>query len=280
MSGFSDQTPHRTITVQFIEHGSETPFAASELPPEQLPDTFMIETMLHIGDDDWIVVRAEPATKEEFLHTGNLELYLAKPSAQTVDPGAIRFSIPTLNNDLPPLEDAASLQNVFVVHEDDWRQRELVARACLADVERELEAIAAIYRSEHVEHGFRRVHVRQIITEPMRGVVLTPDELMAALGVDHVYSGLAFSSYAAVVSGGFAFRDGAGAVIWGRCDGAGNVAAVCVHFTQTVAEHAFAALDALLARHGLLYVDWIGLTATDSVTGLTDYPETGDNSID
>jgi len=53
MFGFAKDFKH--IQVLFFEVGAVKPFAQSELPVEQLPDTFQIETTLHIGNDDWMV---------------------------------------------------------------------------------------------------------------------------------------------------------------------------------------------------------------------------------
>jgi hypothetical protein len=36
------------------------------MPPDDLPESFEIDTTLHLGDSNWSVVHAEPQTKAEF----------------------------------------------------------------------------------------------------------------------------------------------------------------------------------------------------------------------
>lgn len=56
----------RVIEIKFYEGKRETPFAVSNVPIEQLPDTFEIDTTMHLGGDDWKVLRTEPAEKTKF----------------------------------------------------------------------------------------------------------------------------------------------------------------------------------------------------------------------
>ena len=65
-------------------------FASSKMPPVDLPDSFKIDTTLHLGDDNWSVIHAEPQTKAEFTKSGKLTLRLRK--VELMDPRAIRFS--------------------------------------------------------------------------------------------------------------------------------------------------------------------------------------------
>ena len=45
-----------------------------DLPIANLPETFELETTLHLGDNEWTVVSAEPRTKLEFASSGKLIL--------------------------------------------------------------------------------------------------------------------------------------------------------------------------------------------------------------
>ncbi len=60
------------------------------MPVEDLPDTFEVNTTLHLGEDDWSVVHADPLTKADFSRTGKLIIRLRKIEA--MDPNAIGFS--------------------------------------------------------------------------------------------------------------------------------------------------------------------------------------------
>lgn len=75
MFGFKKK---KTVRVQFFEQGTSEPFAVSDMPPEQLPESFVIDTMIHIGDDNWSIVRTEPSLRAEAAEHGRLDLYLNK----------------------------------------------------------------------------------------------------------------------------------------------------------------------------------------------------------
>ncbi|NND99034.1 MAG: hypothetical protein HKN47_17090, partial [Pirellulaceae bacterium] len=53
----------RNVLVTFINDATDEIFAESEMPPAKLPESFVAETTLHIGDADWSVVHAEPQSK-------------------------------------------------------------------------------------------------------------------------------------------------------------------------------------------------------------------------
>ena len=80
----------RKVTVEFIDEADGAVFASSIMPVDDLPDSFEIDTTLHLGESDWSVVRAEPLTKKDFSKTGKLRIRLRK--IETMDPNAIGFS--------------------------------------------------------------------------------------------------------------------------------------------------------------------------------------------
>ena len=46
------------------------------MPIEQLPDTFEIDTTMHLGEEDWTLVEAVPSQKTEFKKSGFIKLTL------------------------------------------------------------------------------------------------------------------------------------------------------------------------------------------------------------
>ncbi|MEZ5941308.1 MAG: hypothetical protein R3C18_07950 [Planctomycetaceae bacterium] len=78
------------VSVTFIDDASGQIIATSEMPPENLPDSFERDTTLHLGDENWSVVDAQPLTKSEFVNSGELTLRLRK--VELVDPKEISFS--------------------------------------------------------------------------------------------------------------------------------------------------------------------------------------------
>ena len=245
---------HKTIQVQFFENGSDKPFAQSAIPIEQLPDSFEVSTTLHIANVDWRVDHAEPANKAEFRKTGNLRIYLYKAKTITVAPSDLLFSLATISDILPNLV-AAPLENIFVVHEDDWRQVELISRDFEHAVKEEFAAIRGIYENHRQGVAFKKLHVRKLIPTPLSGSALPLDEVKQIFGVAHEYLGVAFSSAAAVVDGGFAFRASNEAVLWGDQSETGLITTFCVsghpelQFSQPMAD--------FLNNHNLLFADWL-----------------------
>lgn len=229
-----------TVHVTLIDAASQQVLGEADLPPEQLPESFALETTLHIGGDDWSVEHAEPMTRAAYVAAGRLRLVIRK--LLRVDPKDILFSLPTLENTAPPMEDAGGDGDAVLLHEDDWRQVELIA----ADLEPAIAAELAEIRRVHAERdgiGFRRLHVRERIPEPLRGT---------AIGIDAVGRGrrrpIGFRDHAGVVTGGFAFDVDDGA-IYGREDGGRVVVLGAWRADPEV-------LIELARAHGLVVVDW------------------------
>lgn len=78
------------VLVTLIDDATGTPFAESNMPPDNLPESFGIEMTLRLGDEEWSVVHAEPQTRQEFTKSGMLTLRLRKFEAIATE--AISFS--------------------------------------------------------------------------------------------------------------------------------------------------------------------------------------------
>jgi len=264
MFGFKKKSPG--IDVEFYEQGKVEPFARSTLPIEQLPDTFQIETTLNIRGEEWTVSGARPTTKEEFRKTGRVQVFLFKPVIEYESPDDVLFSLPTISDEIGALEESASLENVFVVHEDDWRQQELVSRDFVERISNELRSIRQIYETQRVDVGFKSLHVRTSIPSPLLGVCLNLKVLMGRLGAAHVYRGVAFNSVAAVVRNGFAFRTANGSTLWGQRRDDDEVAILCIRPDESIpVAEALAPFGSFLTEFDLLFVDWIKLHVTPPI---------------
>lgn len=67
-----------------------------------------------------------------------------------VDPNSILFSVPTLSNDLAPLDP------VFAFHEDEWSQVEFFTNGQLAMVQRMLEEYKLFEAANRAKHNRRK----------------------------------------------------------------------------------------------------------------------------
>jgi hypothetical protein len=85
----------------------------------------------------------------------------------TLDPNKILFSTPTLNDAIPTTVEGGAIRDGCIqLHEDDWRQFELVSAGLKPEVDAELLDIIAIWDNHSVPLGnsgtaFREVHVRK-----------------------------------------------------------------------------------------------------------------------
>lgn len=80
----------RSVIVTFIDDATGAVFATTTMPPDNLPESFELQTTLQLGDADWSVVHAEPRTRAEYKKTGTLTLRLRK--IELMSPGKISFS--------------------------------------------------------------------------------------------------------------------------------------------------------------------------------------------
>jgi hypothetical protein len=182
-------------------------------------------------------------------------LRLYKPKIGTVPVSDILYSLPTISNDFPNLVDATSLENVFVAHEDDWRQVEVISKRQTELIAKEMASIEALIRTQRVGPGFKSTHVRKLIPDPLPAGYLPLHELKSQVGVAHEFEGVAFSSRAAVVVGGFAFQAKDGTMFWRQVRQDGSLAALCLSSRDRAAPSV--ALKGTLKRRDLVFVDWV-----------------------
>lgn len=227
-----------TVHVLLVDAASGQPIGEVELPPDQLPESFVEATTLHLGGSDWQVEHAEPVTREQAIAAGRLRLVLRQ--IQTIDPQQVLFSLPTLENALPPMQDGGG--DVLRIHEDDWRQIELVAPRFEPEIVAELAAIREVF-TERVGPGYRRLHVRERIPEPLAGTALTVDDVNSG-----ARRALGIGDSPGIVVGGFAF-DVEGGAVYGHED-AGHVVALGIW------RAAPEVLRDLARAHRLFIVDW------------------------
>jgi hypothetical protein len=235
-----------TIHVVLIDGESGELMGESDLPLDQLPESFGMSTTIHLGGSDWQVERAEPVERADFVATGQVQLTLRK--IVYADPGTILFSLPTLEDLAPPT--GASNRDALQLHEDDWRQRELIAARFEPEIEAELSEIRTIYAEHRRGPGFASLHLRKRIPAPLAGVALAVGDLDGLGPRRSVAIGPAGQAKGSVVVGGFAFPLGGG-MVYGR-EEAGAVVALCLDGDADDPS----ALAALARAHDLVLVGW------------------------
>jgi len=246
-----------TVHVEFYEDGGGI-LGQGDFPPERLPESFEAETTLEMMEQKWLVMRADPLTKAEFMRTGKLRLVLKKmPPVQKISPHDILFSLPTISGEWPPLESGTSKanKNVLELHEDDWRQIEFVPIAERGLTDECLKGIAEIWEKQRQGPGFKTCYPREVTYSPLR---IPLAELRLAAGARATWlEGIGIQRSAGLVPGGFALQMLSSVALYGQVQG-DVVVRLCVHnrWRNNVGAEDLEGLEALAERHGLEVVDW------------------------
>lgn len=269
---------HDIVRVTFVDAATGAAFATADLAVGQLPESFAPATTLHLGDGDWSVVSADPPTAEAFAATGALTLTLSRVTA--VDPKDLLFSLPTIEDALPPPADGPAPPSALRLREDDWRQVELVSEDFGGEVERELADVRAIVDATTVAasgfRAFRTLHVRRRVPAPL-GVGLPFSELASRLPtVARNLGGVGFDGDPRGARGGFAFAL-SGATLYGLREG-DAVTALGLYEGDSADRDATLEtarfLADLMAANRLVLVDWVGCGVVRAVAeALADYLE-------
>lgn len=245
MSWFRKQK--NTVTVEFIENGTENPFARSEVPIEQLPDTFELETDFEIREEQWKVVRAIPQNKEDFSKTGKLRIIVDK--IQMIDPRELLFSLPTINDEVSETENV-SIDNLFVIHEDDWRQWEFISKKHNLEIRQELAAIVEIYEKHRVGMGFDKIHIRRSLLNPLIDKNIRIEEFNQKLNITKESDGFGLAGKGKVKNS-FAFQIAEGPIFYGQTEN-GLITVLCVQSD----ENSIQLIKQIAERYGIVFVDW------------------------
>lgn len=191
------------------------------------------------------------------------------PPQDIVPPQDILYSLPTLCDQLPTVDPGAADADRLALHEDDWRQVELISAGLNEVVATELAAIRHIYEKQAVTAsdgnitGFRSLHLRTSPTAP-----LAPPPPAAALHLalpaEHTYAGIGFADAPGVAVDSFGFTYGPFDIYGLITEGTVTVLALQLSRPPTGTGDASAALAALMRRHTLVLVDWCQCALIDA----------------
>ena len=191
------------VSVTFIDDANGEAFAATEMPPGDLPESFELDTTLHLAGEDWTVVDAQPSSRSEYARSKVLTLRLRR--VEMVDPSTLLFSLPSICDSIPGINDRPISGDEFLLAEDDWRQVELVSKDFSRDVDDEIVHIRKIHENASAKVGWREIHVRSKIEFPI-ACSLGLADLANALTVSSAPTGLAYHGAASGIADGFSFR--------------------------------------------------------------------------
>ncbi len=240
------------VILELIDDATGEVFAESEVALDSLPQYFSrMDTRLTLGDAEYEVTHAEPANRDDIGLAGRVRLRLRKV-AFSVDPKKVLYSLPSIEDLLPPRDRAAEgADGALDVAPDDFRQVELVRAALEVDVDAELEDIRTVIAGHHRPGGFDAIHVRKRVGDPLGDAGVTRAEVEAALGAKG--RPLALRGQSGVVRGGFAIPQ-AESMVYG-IEHEGTLVVLCAHGDY---REVAGALHPIARKYGLLLVDWCG----------------------
>lgn len=142
---------------------------------------------------------------------------------QVVNPKNILFSVPTLSNDIAPLEPLSKKPSNkdFGFHEDEWCQIEFFPKSQLNTIQQILKEYNQFEQAHRVPQGWNDVYVRKIKRMPVLSSTQPIEKLEKLLGVKAGDAPFLFT-YGAIsgkVKDGFTIPIGGNITIYGYVDG-------------------------------------------------------------
>ncbi len=242
----------KAVRVEFLDADSGKSLFKTDSPPGRLPGSFGKPTSVQIEGVEYDVIRAEPADAEAYLKAGRLRLWVRK--RVFVPLNRILFSLPTIVDRLPSLVEAPAKGDFLELHEDDWRQVELVSAGVLEAVDAELAEVSRVHRESRVEWGWSRMHVRREPSRPLGDARIPLDRLRGRFRTDaRRFDGVRLKGEDGLVEGGFAFETGSLLAVYGQ-EEAGVLR--CCGIVPRAAPADAAPLAAFCADFSLWLVDW------------------------
>jgi len=242
----------KTIAVAFIDDRTGAQIAVSNVPPEQLPDSFALDTELDLAGSHYVVVRAEPQTKSEFSKSKRLTVMLRH--VETVNPQDVLFSMPSIcGAALPAAARGLISGEAIVLREDDWRQCEFVATAHSTEVSAELSAIRHIHSNAAASVGWKEIHVRERIAHPLAPG--TTWSMVAELIESFEPVGVAFGQKDNAVANAVGAKLPDQVVVWGVVD-SGQLTVLCVENLERASPLTATTLRRVADNLSLALVDW------------------------
>ncbi|MFT4648429.1 MAG: hypothetical protein ACI9X4_001653 [Glaciecola sp.] len=241
------------VRVTLIEGSTGKTFAVTKMKPQDLPESFVKPTTMHLAGDDWQVVRAVPATRKEYAKSRKLKLHLSR--VHGVDPAPILYSLPSICDAIPGLGVQPVDGSEFLLGEDDWRQVELVSADQSEQVDDELQRIRQVHETRVEGGGWPEMRVRSKPRSPISRE-LTLIDLMARLGFHGRPGGLAYRDSERRVQAGFVLAL-EGLTLYGEApDGKVRSLGVDPYSQRSVPLESIARLRTLAGDLELDLVDW------------------------
>jgi hypothetical protein len=257
------------ILLKMVDDTTGETISQSKIKATDLPESFAVDTTMHLGEEDWFVVDAVPATREEYLQTKSVTLRLRR--VEHVDPGNILYSLPTIADYLPTADGSPVTAAELVLHEDDWRQTEFVSQGNLETVKNELNEIRRIVETANVGPGFKEIHVRKEPKRPLGNTEISIHDILRCLGLESIIGSVTFAGCEQQITNSFSISLAERLSLYGmEADGTVSVLAVAPSRNEAEPSASISSLTDLLRQKRLSLVDWCRCEIFDPGEGLTE----------
>ncbi|WP_372365518.1 hypothetical protein [Candidatus Uabimicrobium sp. HlEnr_7] len=246
------------IFVSFYQESGDKLLAACEIPTGELPDTFAVDTQMHVGGQSFKVIDAKPKEKSDFLKSGKLEIFLEDEETK-VALKKKNYSLPTINNKVTPGEKVQNPGDVFFIAESDVRQVEFVSMSFAREINTELLAIGNIYDKQDKEGKFENIHSRKLIESPLETSRLSVDNIQEIFQVQKRYDSVGYNESKRVIANSFAFLTIDSLILWGEIV-QDNIAFLNLVRQKNTKDCVCEKMDRFLIENNLYLVDWKNLT--------------------
>ncbi|PSB57530.1 hypothetical protein C7B77_07995, partial [Chamaesiphon polymorphus CCALA 037] len=147
------------IEVTFIDALTDESLGVTQIPANNLPDSFERDTIINLSGADWNVLNARPKTRTQYTKSKTLILWIRQ--IELVNPQDILYSLPSICDPIPEVNDRDVSGDELTIAEDDWRQFELVSTKLDDKVDREISKIRFIHDNTKERIGWREIHIRK-----------------------------------------------------------------------------------------------------------------------
>jgi hypothetical protein len=252
---------NKTIVIEGFDAEGGRLIYRCKMPIEKLPPSFEARTTLHVRERDYDVVRAEPMTAEQWRRTGKLRLVLREVKISTADPAGILYSLPTVSEEWPPIQESSTKlgRRVLELHEDDWRQIEFASLSFSDAIDGELADIRHIHEHHRRGPGFEKTHARKRL---IAGAIAEPrpllSDLLSRLERATPLDGIAVVGAAGLVANGFAIDLLCGLQLYGLTAPDGRMGVLCLSYAKSnnALDRDLPALASFMRDCDLCLVDW------------------------
>jgi len=187
------------------------------------------------------------------------------PADPAIDPQQFLYSLPTISNDLPPLDpptEEPSGADMFI-EEDMWSQIEFFAAERLEDIRRMLAEYSGFERLQRTDSGWRQIYVRRIARTLVIAGAMAVEELEKSLGMAAGRAPLIYSAQrvSGKVRNGFSFKLGGNVSLYGHADQHGIAMLGAALGYQADSSKLTDAYTRLHNAFGVTLVDWCAQVA-------------------